>query len=58
VKATTNRAWMASAAPAAEPAGADRYLRFAQSNFLTELLGVAFGIVTLAYIVSSLLALA
>jgi hypothetical protein len=33
-------------------------VRFAQNGFLTELPGMIFGVITLAYLVSSLIALA
>jgi hypothetical protein len=55
---TTNRARIAGVNPAAEPAAPTDYIRIAQNSLLTELPGVAFGIITLFYIVSSLLALA
>jgi hypothetical protein len=59
VNATTNQAWIAGVTSAAEPAApTDHRVRFAQNIFLTEVPGLAFGIVTLAYIVSSLFALA
>jgi hypothetical protein len=54
---TTNRAKMAFA-PVTAPATATDSIRFAQNSILTELPGVAFGLVTLAYLVGSLLALA
>ena len=55
---TTNRTEVAGFTPAADPAAATDYIRKAQNSFLTELPGIAFGIITLVYIVSSLLALA
>jgi cyanate permease len=55
---TTNRARLAGVAPATSPEAATDYLRRAQNAFLTELPGLAFGIVTLAYIASALLRLA
>lgn len=55
---TTNRAKVAGYNPAASPAAPTDYIRVAQNSFLTELPGIAFGIITLLYVVSSLLALA
>jgi hypothetical protein len=55
---TTNRTQVAGFSPAAEPEAATDSIRYAQNSLLTELPGVAFGIITLVYIVSSLLALA
>ncbi len=55
---TTNRARFAGATPATSPAAATDHLRRAQNAFLTELPGLAFGILTLAYLVSALLRLA
>ncbi len=55
---TTNRAHFAEINPATKPEAASDYIRHAQNAFLTELPGVAFGFVTLAYIVSSLIGLA
>jgi hypothetical protein len=55
---TTNRAQFAGAAPTTSPAAATDYLRRAQNAFLTELPGLAFGIVTLAYLTGALLRLA
>ena len=58
MNATTNRAWIPGVTSAAGPAASTDRVRFAQNIFLTELPGLAFGIVTLAYIVSSLFTLA
>lgn len=55
---TTNRAKVADYTPATSPAAPTDYIRAAQNSFLTELPGIAFGIITLLYVVSSLLALA
>lgn len=55
---TTNRAKVAGYNPATSPAAPTDYIRVAQNSFLTELPGIAFGIITLLYVVSSLLALA
>jgi hypothetical protein len=55
---TTNRAQIAGVKPATSPEAATDYLRHAQNAFLTELPGLAFGIVTLAYLASALLRLA
>jgi cyanate permease len=55
---TTNRAQFAGAAPVTSPEAATDYLRHAQNAFLTELPGVVFGIVTLAYLATALLRLA
>jgi len=55
---TTNRARLAGVTPVAEPAAPTDYIRVAQNSLLTELPGVAFGIITLVYVVTSLLSLA
>jgi hypothetical protein len=55
---TTNRAQFAGVKPATSPEAATDYLRHAQNAFLTELPGLVFGIVTLAYLASALLRLA
>ncbi|HVA82142.1 MAG TPA: hypothetical protein VNF29_14540 [Candidatus Binataceae bacterium] len=54
---TTNRSNFALTTATDTDAPAD-YLRYAQNSFLTELPGVVFGFVTLAYIIGSFLALA
>jgi hypothetical protein len=53
---TTNRTQFAELAT--DTAAPTDYIRYAQNSFLTELPGVAFGLITLAYIVASFLALA
>ncbi len=55
---TTNRAKLAGVNRAAEQAAPTDSMRMVQNGFLTELPGVAFGLITLLYIVSSLIALA
>ncbi|MFZ1889235.1 MAG: hypothetical protein WAU33_14480 [Candidatus Binataceae bacterium] len=55
---TTNRTQFAGLIPATETAAPTDYIRFAQNSFLSELPGVAFGLITLAYLVCSFLALA
>jgi hypothetical protein len=55
---TTNRARIAGINPATRPEAANDYIRYAQNAFLTELPGLAFGAITLVYLVSSLLGLA
>jgi hypothetical protein len=55
---TTNRAPIAELNAAAEAAAPTGYLQTAQNAFLTELPGVTFGIITLFYLVTSLLRLA
>ncbi|HVA76583.1 MAG TPA: hypothetical protein VNF27_01740 [Candidatus Binataceae bacterium] len=52
---TTNRTQFAGLAT--DTAAPTDYIRYAQNSFLTELPGVAFGLITLAYIVCSFLAL-
>jgi len=58
MNATTNRARLAGFNRAAEPAAPTDSIRFVQNSLLTELPGVAFGLLTLFYLVSSLIALA
>lgn len=55
---TTNRTEFAGLTHASETAAPTDYIRYAQNSFLTELPGVAFGLITLAYLVCSFLALA
>ena len=55
---TTNRAGVTSCVATAEKAATTESSRFAQNGFLTELPGIAFGLLTLAYLVSSLIHLA
>ncbi|MGH7779412.1 MAG: hypothetical protein ACREQR_06265 [Candidatus Binataceae bacterium] len=55
---TTNRTQFAGLTPATVTAAPTDYIRYAQNSFLTELPGVVFGLITLAYIVTTLLALA
>jgi hypothetical protein len=54
---TTNEARLAGFA-AAEYAASTDYLRIAQYRWLNELPGLVFGLITIFYLVSSLLALA
>jgi len=58
MNATTNEARIAGIANANETAESSTGVRFAQNSLLSELPGVVFGLITLGYIVSSLLALA
>jgi|GEM_PF-476769 hypothetical protein len=63
MNATTNEARIAgigNANEAAESTAAESNtgVRFAQNSLLSELPGVVFGLITLGYVVSSLLALA
>jgi hypothetical protein len=53
----TNEARLTAIAGVAEQDETAESLRFAQNNLLSELPGVAFGLITLAYIVTSLIAL-
>ncbi|HYB91075.1 MAG TPA: hypothetical protein VEC38_08520 [Candidatus Binataceae bacterium] len=46
---------LSASRPAEEPT---EYIAYAQNSFLSELPGLAFGLLTVAYIVSSLLSLA
>ena len=55
---TTNRARVAGVNPATVPAAPTDYIRVAQNSLLTELPGITFGIITLLYVVTSLLSLA
>ena len=58
MNATTNEATIAGFAKVDEVAAANDYVRIAQYSWLSELPGLVFGLLTLAYIVSSLIALA
>jgi len=58
MNATTNEARLAVIANANEAEEATVGTRLAQNSVLSELPGVVFGLITLGYIVSSLLALA
>ena len=58
MNATTNEARFAGIANTNEAAESTAGIRFAQNSLLSELPGVVFGLITLAYVVSSLLALA
>ncbi len=58
MNATTNEARLAGNANTSEAAESTAGIRFAQNSLLSELPGVVFGLITLAYVVSSLLALA
>ncbi|MFZ0888584.1 MAG: hypothetical protein WA005_09045 [Candidatus Binataceae bacterium] len=55
--AATGGKRIASIGRAEEPAEPTGTIRFAQGAFLDELPGIAFGLITLAYIASSLLSL-
>jgi hypothetical protein len=58
MNATTNEARLAVLSNVNEAAEATAGTRLAQNSLLSELPGVVFGLITLGYIVSSLLALA
>ena len=58
MNATTNEATLAVLANANEAAESTVGTRLAQNSLLSELPGVVFGVITLGYLVSSLLALA
>jgi hypothetical protein len=58
MNATTNEATLAVLANANEAAESSVGTRLAQNSLLSELPGIVFGVITLGYIVSSLLALA
>lgn len=55
---TTNHTEIAGLTHTNETAAPTDYIRYAQNSFLTELPGVAFGLITLAYVICSFLALA
>ena len=55
---TTNQARIAGYNRATDEAAPNDHIRFAQNSLLTELPGIAFGLITLLYIVSSLITLA
>ena len=58
MNATTNEARLAGIANANNAAESSTGTRLAQNSLLSELPGVVFGLITLGYIVSSLIALA
>jgi hypothetical protein len=58
MNATTNEARLAVVANVNEAAEATAGTRLAQNSLLSELPGVVFAVLTLGYVVSSLLALA
>jgi hypothetical protein len=58
MNATTNEARIAGIANANEAAAVSDVTRLAQYNMLNEIPGAIFGIITVVYIVASLLALA
>ena len=58
MNATTNQATLAAVANINETVEATAGTRLAQNSLLSELPGVVFGLITLGYLVSSLLALA
>ncbi|HLM79372.1 MAG TPA: hypothetical protein VE957_13755 [Terriglobales bacterium] len=58
MNAATNEATLNAIANANEAAGSTVGRRIAENSMLSELPGVVFGLITLGYIVSSLLALA
>ncbi|MDO8433132.1 MAG: hypothetical protein Q7S58_12050 [Candidatus Binatus sp.] len=58
MNATTNEARLAGFRNVSETTEATESTRYAQNNLLSELPGAVFGLLTLGYIVSSLIALA
>ncbi len=58
MNAMTNEARIAGIVNANQAAESTAGVRFAQNSLLSELPGVVFGLITLGYLVSSLLALA
>ena len=58
MNATTNEARLAGIGSINQPAAVSDVTRLAQYNMLNELPGAIFGLITVAYIVGSLLALA
>ncbi len=58
MNATTNEAKLTAVRSASEQASTTEGTRYAQNNLLSELPGAVFGLITLGYIVSSLIALA
>ena len=58
MNATTNEARIAVLSNTNEAAESTAGTRLAQNSLLSELPGIVFGVITLGYIVSSLLALA
>jgi hypothetical protein len=58
MNATTNEATLAAITNTNEAAEATAGMRLAQNSLLSELPGIVFGLITLGYVVSSLVALA
>lgn len=58
MNATSNQATIAVLANNNEVAEATAGTRFAQNSLLSELPGIVFGLITLGYVISSLVALA
>ena len=58
MNATTNEARLAVLANSNESVEATAGTRLAQNSLLSELPGVVFGLITLGYVISSLMALA
>jgi len=58
MNATTNEARLAGLVGGTETVASTEYQRLAQYSWLNEVPGVVFGLITLIYIVSSLLSLA
>jgi len=58
MNATTNEARLAGIANANQAAESTDGIRLAQNSLLSELPGAVFGLITLGYVISSLLALA
>jgi len=58
MNATTNEAMISGFVRVDEVSAATDYVRIAQYSWLSELPGLVFGLLALAYIVSSLIALA
>jgi hypothetical protein len=57
MEATIREATMANVMAGAELVGTESAVRYAENSFLSELPGIAFGLITLAYIVGSLITL-
>jgi hypothetical protein len=57
MEATIREARLANVMVGAESMGSESAARYAENSFLSELPGIAFGLITLAYIVGSLITL-
>ncbi|HLX03989.1 MAG TPA: hypothetical protein VKR28_00580 [Candidatus Binatus sp.] len=58
MNATTTQSKFAAITPANEATEVSAATRLAQNSFLSELPGIVFGLITLGYVISSLVALA